>query len=76
MSFVPALVGLGAPHWAPDARGLITGLALGTKPAHLARAAIEAIAQQIADVFEAMEEDLGEPLRSSASMAAPAATTS
>jgi glycerol kinase len=63
VSFVPALVGLGAPHWAPDARGLIAGLALGTKPAHLARAAVEAIAQQIADVFEAMQLDLGEPLK-------------
>lgn len=57
--FVPALVGLGAPHWAPDARGLVTGLALGTRPAHLARAAIEAIAHQVADVFEAMEQDVG-----------------
>lgn len=62
VSFVPALVGLGAPHWAPDARGIVTGLALGTKPAHLARAAIEAIAQQVADVFEAMQDDLGAPL--------------
>jgi glycerol kinase len=63
VSFVPALVGLGAPHWAPDARGLITGLSLGVRPAHLARAAIEAIAFQIADVFEAMEQDLGAALR-------------
>ena len=62
VSFVPALVGLGAPHWAPDARGLLSGLALGTRPAHLARAAIEAIAQQVADVFEAMEADIGTPL--------------
>ena len=62
VSFVPALVGLGAPHWAPQARGLIDGLTLGTKPAHLARAAIEAIAQQVADVFEAMQDDLGAPL--------------
>jgi glycerol kinase len=62
VTFVPALVGLGAPHWAPDARGLVSGLALGTKPAHLARAAIEAIAHQVADVFEAMQEDLGVPL--------------
>ncbi|RYE11339.1 MAG: glycerol kinase [Hyphomicrobiales bacterium] len=62
VSLVPALVGLGAPHWAPDARGLITGLSLGTKPAHLARASIEAIAQQVADVFEAMQDDLGVPL--------------
>ena len=60
--FVPALVGLGAPYWAPDARGLVTGLALGTTRAHLARAAIEAIAFQIADVFAAMEQDLGKPI--------------
>lgn len=59
VNFVPALVGLGAPHWQPDARGTITGLSLGTKPAHLARAAIEAIASQVADVHEAMENDLG-----------------
>jgi glycerol kinase len=62
VTFVPALVGLGAPHWAPHARGLVDGLTLGVKPAHLARAAIEAIAFQVADVFEAMEHDLGEPL--------------
>lgn len=62
VNFVPALVGLGAPHWVPDARGLISGLALGTKPAHLARAAIDAIAHQVADVFEAMADDLGAPL--------------
>jgi glycerol kinase len=62
VSFVPALVGLGAPHWAPDARGLVSGLALGTTPAHLARAAIDAIAQQVADVFEAMQQDIGAPL--------------
>ncbi len=62
VSFVPALVGLGAPHWSPEARGLIAGLSLGTKPAHLARAAIEAIAQQVADVFEAMQQDLAAPL--------------
>lgn len=60
--FVPALAGLGAPYWAAEARGLISGLALGTTQAHLARAAIDAIAQQIADVFEAMQDDLGSPL--------------
>jgi glycerol kinase len=62
VTFVPALVGLGAPHWAPDARGLVAGLSLGTKPAHLARAAVEAIAHQVADVFSAMEEDLGQTI--------------
>lgn len=60
--FVPALVGLGAPHWVPSARGLIDGLSLGTKPAHVARAAVEAVAHQVADVFETMEADLGAPL--------------
>ncbi|WIJ26377.1 FGGY family carbohydrate kinase [Devosia sp. RR2S18] len=60
--FVPALVGLGAPHWRADARGTLTGLSLGTKPAHLARAAIEAIAFQVTDVFAAMEHDSGASL--------------
>ena len=60
--FVPALIGLGAPYWDPEARGMIAGLSLGTKPAHLARAAVEAIAFQVADVFAAMEVDLGGPL--------------
>lgn len=62
VAFVPALVGLGAPHWRDDARGIITGLSLGTKPAHLARAALEAIAFQVADVYRAMENDLGTAL--------------
>jgi glycerol kinase len=52
--FVPALTGLGSPHWAPDARGLITGLTRGTRREHLVRAALEAIALQTADVIEAM----------------------
>lgn len=60
--FVPALVGLGAPHWREEARGIISGLSLGTKPAHLARAALEAIAFQVADVYAAMARDLGNPL--------------
>ena len=60
--FVPALVGLGAPHWRADARGTITGLTLGTRPAHLARAALEAIAFQVADVLFAMEQDIGASL--------------
>lgn len=59
VSFVPALVGLGAPHWRDDVRGVINGLSLGTKRAHLARAALEAIAFQVADVFRALEDDLG-----------------
>jgi glycerol kinase len=52
--FVPALAGLGSPHWAPDARGLITGLTLGTRREHLVRAALEAIAFQTRDVVDAM----------------------
>lgn len=62
VTFVPALVGLGAPHWRSDARGTITGLSLGTKPAHLARAALDAIAFQVADVYTAMEADMDQPL--------------
>jgi glycerol kinase len=53
--FVPALTGLGSPHWAPDARGLITGLTRGTKREHLVRAALEAIAFQTHDVIAAMD---------------------
>ena len=52
--FVPALAGLGSPHWAPDARGLITGLTRGTRREHLVRAALEAAAYQTRDVLEAM----------------------
>jgi len=52
--FVPALTGLGAPHWAPDARGTITGLTRGTTKAHLVRAALEAAAYQTRDVLETM----------------------
>jgi glycerol kinase len=59
VTFVPALVGLGAPHWAPSARGLVTGLSLGTGRAHLARAALDAIAFQVRDVFDAMQADAG-----------------
>jgi glycerol kinase len=56
--FVPALVGLGSPHWAPDARGLITGLTRGTTRAHLVRAALESIALQTLDVVEALPDGL------------------
>lgn len=56
---VPALAGLGAPYWRDDARGLITGMSLATKPAHVARAALDAIALQVRDVLTAMEVDLG-----------------
>lgn len=64
VTFVPALAGLGAPHWNDAARGMIAGMVHGTKPAHLARATFEAIAHQIADVFEAMEADIGHALAS------------
>ena len=56
--FVPALTGLGSPHWQPDARGLISGLTRGTRREHLVRAALEAIAFQTRDVLTAMELDL------------------
>jgi len=52
--FVPALAGLGSPHWAPGARGTITGLTGGTTRAHIVRAALEAAAYQTRDVLEAM----------------------
>jgi len=52
--FVPALTGLGSPWWDPDARGLLTGLTRGTTTAHLVRAALEAIAHQVADVVDAL----------------------
>jgi len=54
VTFVPALTGLGSPHWDPDARGLISGLTRGTTRAHLARAALEAIAHQVADVLDVL----------------------
>lgn len=59
---VPGHAGLGAPHWRPDARGLIRGLTRGTTKAHLARAALEGIALQIGDLLDAMAKDLGKPL--------------
>lgn len=62
VAFVPALAGLGAPHWDDRARGLVAGLTLASRPAHLARATLEAIALQVADVFEAMERDVGRRL--------------
>ncbi len=58
---VPAFVGLGAPHWQPDARGLIAGLTLGTSAAHVARAALEAVAYQTSDLADAMVADGAEP---------------
>jgi glycerol kinase len=60
--FVPALAGLGAPHWRPEARGSMLGLTRGTTQAHVARAVLEGIALQNRDIMNAMEEDLGTPL--------------
>jgi glycerol kinase len=57
--FVPALTGLGAPHWDPDARGVISGITRGTTRAHLVRATLEAIAFEVRDVVEVMTNDAG-----------------
>jgi glycerol kinase len=57
--FVPALTGLGAPHWDPDARGAILGLTRGTTRAHIVRAALEAIAFEVRDVVDVMTRDAG-----------------
>ena len=54
--FVPALTGLGSPWWDADARGLVTGITRGTTKAHLVRAALEAVAHQVADVVDALPE--------------------
>ncbi len=62
--FVPALTGLGSPHWDPYARGVIVGLTRGTGRAHLARAALEAIAYQTVDAVRAQEAASGERLSS------------
>ncbi len=60
---VPALTGLGTPHWDPLARGLIIGLTRGTTRGHIARAALEAVALSVADVLRAIERDAGVTLR-------------
>jgi len=59
VTLVPALAGLSAPHWRPDARGLITGITRGTGRAHIARAALEGIALQNVELLLAMEKDAG-----------------
>lgn len=59
---VPAFAGLGAPHWRPDARAVITGLTRGTTRAHIARATLEGIALQNVDILRAMERDANRPL--------------
>ena len=62
--FVPALTGLGAPHWDPAATGMFTGITRGTNRGHLARAVLEGIAFQNADILQAMQNDLSKPLTS------------
>ena len=61
--FVPAFVGLGAPHWDQYARGSMFGLTRGTQAGHIARAALESIAYQVADLLDAMQSDAGTSLR-------------
>ena len=63
VEFVPALTGLGAPHWAPDARGTLTGITRGTQRGHIARATLDAMALQNADILRAMERDLGKRMK-------------
>jgi glycerol kinase len=63
VAFVPAFAGLGAPHWDPNARGLLIGITRGTTRAHVARAALESIALQSAEVLDAMQRDAGQPIR-------------
>jgi glycerol kinase len=62
VAFVPALAGLGAPHWRQEARGLICGIERGTTKAHLARAALEGVAFEIYDLAQAMAQDIGKPM--------------
>jgi glycerol kinase len=59
---VPAFAGLGAPHWRPDARGLVTGLTRGSNRGHIARATLEGIALQNVDILRAMQRDAGRSL--------------
>ena len=59
---VPAFTGLGAPYWDSEARGMLTGMTRGTNRGHIARAALEAIAFQVADVLAAMQQDAAAPL--------------
>ena len=60
---VPAFTGLGSPHWDPFARGAIAGITRGTTRGHIARASLEAIAFQSAELLQAMQLDAGRPLR-------------
>lgn len=61
--FVPALTGLGAPHWNPNAKGMIAGLTRGTTAAHIARAALDSIAFQVSDMLEVMQAESKIPLK-------------
>lgn len=63
VEFVPALTGLGAPHWAPEARGMFCGLTRGTERGHIARATLDAMALQNADILRAMQADLGKRMK-------------
>jgi len=60
---VPAFTGLGAPHWDPYARGTIVGITRGTKGGHIARASLESIAYQVADLLDVMQKDSGIPIK-------------
>jgi glycerol kinase len=62
--FVPGFVGLGAPHWVPEARGVLFGLTRNTTAADLGRATLEGVAYQVADLIEAAGRDVATPLRS------------
>jgi glycerol kinase len=62
VTFVPALTGLGAPYWDADARGVLCGLTRGSNAGHVARATLEGIAHQVADLLGAMADDLAKPL--------------
>lgn len=62
VEFVPALTGLGAPYWVPNARGVITGLTRGSRKSHIARATLDSMALQNVDIILAMEKDLGKKI--------------
>ena len=63
VEFVPALTGLGAPYWAPEARGTLCGLTRGSERGHIARATLDAMALQNVDILRAMEKDLGKRMK-------------
>lgn len=63
VEFVPALTGLGAPHWSPESRGTVTGLTRGSERGHIARATLDAMALQNVDILRAMEADLGKRMK-------------